>query len=154
MWRWALSWKQELTLEDQLHLTQLQGVSQMYHPVQDEGDQILWCRKISFSTKALMSEASKLSQGQGRAMVDTLAPIVWTHIAPPRVEFMTWLALLGKLNTREMLMKKGIIPPEANVCTFCSSQPESIDHLLLGCSLSRNIWISLTANLGVTIEAT
>ena len=154
LWRWALSWKQELTLDDQVYLTQLQGVLQMYHPVRDRGDRILWCRKTSFSARALLLEASKISQGQGGAVVDTLAPTVWMHIAPPRVEFMTWLALLNKLNTREMLVKKGIIPPEANVCTFCSSQPESIDHLLLGCSRSRNIWLSLTTELAVTIGTT
>jgi len=150
LWRWALSWKQELTSGEQIQLMQLQDILQQHHPTQNEGDQILWCRKRTFTTKSLTSEACKINQGG--VLVDTLAPTVWMNIAPPKVEFMLWLALLGKLNTRQMLMRKGIIPQEANVCTFCSSQPEDIDHILLGCLLSRNIWLSFAADLGITME--
>ena len=151
MWRWALSWRQELTSEEQLYLVQLQDLLQQYHPTQNEGDHILWCRKQSFTVKSLLSEACKISQGG--VIVDTLTPTVWMNIAPPRVEFMVWLALLGKLNTREMLMRKGIISQEANVCTFCLSQSEDIDHILLRCMLSRNIWNCLATDLGITLQA-
>jgi len=149
VWRWTLSWKRELTLEEQIQLANLQGVQQ-HHPLRNEIDRILWCKKDTFGTKELVSKASKLSHEH--AVVDNLTSTVWMSIAPPKVEFMLWLALLGKLNTREMLVKKGIIPLEANLFSFCPSQPETIDHLLLSCTISWNIWSNIVGDLGVRIE--
>ena len=61
---------------------------------------------------------------------------------------MMWLALLGKLNTKAMLCQKGIISPQAVHCTFCHTQEEDIDHLLINCLVSWGIWEMLAAELG------
>jgi len=62
---------------------------------------------------------------------------------------MVWLALLGKLNTKEMLVKKKILPEECNVCSFCSQQAETCDHLLLHCSVAWHVWSDLANDLGL-----
>ena len=71
--------------------------------------------------------------------MDNLVCTVWKKIAPLKVEFMLWLALLGKLNTRDLLAKKGILPEQDNLCPFCAVQPETIDHILLQCQTSWSI---------------
>ena len=98
LWRWTLSWKRELTAEEQAQLTNLQIVLQQNHPKRNVNDQVLWCKKEAFSTRSLVAEACKLRNEN--VVVDNLASTVWMNIAPPKVEFMTWLALLGKLNTK------------------------------------------------------
>jgi len=129
IWRWILSWRRELLPEEFTQLSQLQGLLHNHHPVKDERDRVQWSTKGSFTVKGLMAEVDKMSNGE--AKIDSLVCTVWKNIAPPKVEFMLWLALLGKLNTRDLLVKKGILPHQANLCSFCSEQPESIDHLLL-----------------------
>ena len=150
LWRWTLVWKSELTTEQQAQVITLQDILQQHHPRHNAHDQLMWCKKNSFSTRGLMAEVEKLTQVN--AEVDNLASTVWMNVAPPKVEFMTWLALLGKLNTKEMLVRKGILTPEENNCSFCHSNPETLDHLLLSCAVSRNIWSSIAADIGVTIE--
>jgi len=67
--------------------------------------------------KSLVSKAiSTIIQG---AMVDSLVRSIWQNIAPPKFEFMVWLALLGKLNTKDMLVRKRMLREESNYCTFC-----------------------------------
>ena len=138
LWRWTLAWKRELTAEEQLHLKTLQVVLQKFHPKRNVKDQVVWGKRGEYSTRELVLEACKL-QGDNVA-IDNLASSVWMNIAPPKVEFMTWLALLGKLNTKEMLVRKGILTNEAIMCSFCALHPESGDHILMSCELSWEVW--------------
>jgi len=69
-------------------------------------------------------------------------------IAPPKVEFFMWLALLGKLNTRQRLYDRGILQEDQSTCTFCTLQPESLDHVLMSCSYSQQIWRLLASEMG------
>ena len=96
-----------------------------------------------------MSEAGNLINGD--AIVDSLVCTVWKNIAPPKVEFMLWLASLGKLNTRDLLAKKGILQYQANLCSFCSVQLENLDRLLLHCQVSWKVWCTVAEDLGVQI---
>uniref|UniRef100_A0A7C9DGK8 Reverse transcriptase zinc-binding domain-containing protein n=1 Tax=Opuntia streptacantha TaxID=393608 RepID=A0A7C9DGK8_OPUST len=85
----------------------------------------------------------------GNVAVDDLASTVWMNIAPPRVEFMVWLALLGKLHTKDMLVKKRIILEECNLCSFCSMHTETCDHLLMHCSVAWQVWSEIANDLGL-----
>ena len=151
LWRWTLAWQRELTIGEQEQLSNLQVLIQKCHPKRDVTDQVVWNRKEEFSTRALVTEACK--ECDGNVAVDSLASSVWMHTAPPKVEFMTWLALLGKLNTKEMLVRKGILPTEAIMCSFYSVQPESCDHLLLCCPVSWKVWQCIAHDLGIKVEA-
>ena len=150
VWRWTLAWERELSIAEQAQLDALQLILQNAHPHRSVKDQVLWEGKKTFSTKALITEANKIKSSNGT--VDNLASTVWMKIAPPKIEFMTWLALLGKLNTREMLQQKGIIAAEANLCTFCSAHSESCDHLLMSCAVSWRVWKAIADELDVRIE--
>jgi len=106
-----------------------------------------WCGKPVFATKSLAATAYHLSLGN--VAVDHLAPTVWMNIAPLKVELMVWLALLGRLNTKDMLAKKKIIPQECNLCTFCSLNDETCDHLLVQCSVVWKVWCNIGQGLGL-----
>jgi len=150
-WRWTLAWAREMDIVEQEQLDALQTLLQHTHPQRGVNDQALWKGKESFSTKALIAEANTLNRGS--VAVDNLASTVWMKIAPPKVEFMTWLALLGKLNTRDLLQRKGIITAEVNTCTFCAAYQETGDHLLMGCVNSWRVWENIAEELGISIEA-
>ena len=79
-------------------------------------DKLVWCNHKEFRVKSLCLKATTQScQG---AIVDSLVCTFWQNIAPPKVKFMVWLALPGKLNTKDLLARKGILPAEVNSCTF------------------------------------
>jgi len=61
---------------------------------------------------------------------------------------MAWLALLDRLNTKDRLARKRVIPAEMNICTFCNSYIENINHLLLSCQFSWSIWQLIAEDLG------
>ena len=86
-----------------------------------------------------------------RAEVDTLVCTVWRDIVPPKVELMLWLALLERLNTKSMLVKKKILQSQDNICSFCAQQEENIDHLLLNCQVSWSIWCHIAVDFGIQV---
>jgi len=96
--------------------------------------------------KNLYSKAT--SQREDGVTVDRLLCSVWQKVAPPKVELMAWLALLGKLNTKDRLVRRGIIPAELNKCTFCDNHIEDLNHLLLSCQITWQVWKAIAEDLG------
>ena len=129
---------------------QLQSMLVQHHPRRNEQDRAQWGVCGKFSVKNLLEKANKLAKES--AEVDTLVCTVWRGIAPPKVELMLWLALLERLNTKSMLVKKTIISNQENFCSFCTQQEEDIDHLLLNCQVSWTIWCHIALDFGVQVS--
>ena len=75
-------------------------------------DKLVWDQCNTFSVKNLYAKA--VTQVESGGSVDRLVCSVWQKLVPPKVELMVWLALLGKLNTKDRLMRKRILPVELN----------------------------------------
>ena len=99
--------ERQLSTAEIQHATELCTLLQQYPPVRNKKDDALWCKKKEFSTKKLLHRVDKVMRQT--AEVDCLVSSVWINLAPPKVEFFVWLALLGKLNTKHMLLRKGVI---------------------------------------------
>ncbi|XP_028068962.1 uncharacterized protein LOC114271546, partial [Camellia sinensis] len=57
---------------------------------------------------------------------------VWASLAPPKMQFLCWLAWRGRVKTSSFLQRIGILPPNAQIqCVFCQSAEESLEHVLL-----------------------
>ena len=84
-------------------------------PIRNKKDDALWCKK-EFSTKKLLHRVDKAMRQT--AEVDCLVSSVWINLAPPKVEFFVWLALLVKLNTKHMRLRKGVISDRDLNCIF------------------------------------
>uniref|UniRef100_A0A7C8YM67 Reverse transcriptase zinc-binding domain-containing protein n=1 Tax=Opuntia streptacantha TaxID=393608 RepID=A0A7C8YM67_OPUST len=83
---------------------------------------------------------------------DSIVCKAWMNLAPPKVEFFMWLALLGKLNTKEVLWRKGILQEDQLHCPFCSAQMETMDHILMTCSVSWAIWTLIATDMHQNIS--
>ncbi|WVZ88335.1 hypothetical protein U9M48_034869 [Paspalum notatum var. saurae] len=70
---------------------------------------------------------------------------IWKTAAPLRVRFFFWLVLHGRCWTAERRFRHGLQPTPT--CIFCDQLPETMDHILLGCSFSREVWHICLANL-------
>jgi len=114
-------------------------------PQQGQEDTVLWRGKNDYSVKDFQRHMSMEIE------IDSVVSTVWMKLAPPKVEFFMWLALLGRLNTRQRFHDRGILQAEQSTCTFCALQPESIDHVLLSCTYSQQIWRSFASEMGQSL---
>jgi hypothetical protein len=73
--------------------------------------------------------------------------IIWKAKVPPRIAFFSWTAALGKLLTIDNLRKRHLII--VDWCCLCKSSGESVDHLLLHCSLAWELWSMVFGLFGV-----
>ncbi|XP_062076206.1 uncharacterized protein LOC133780547 [Humulus lupulus] len=62
---------------------------------------------------------------------------IWNRLSTPKHKFITWLACLNRLQTRERLLKIGQIV-DAN-CLFCGAHLESHLHLFFRCHFSSTV---------------
>ena len=144
VWKWTLAWKQELSQQEDELLMQLTELLSGHFPLPNQEDSITWQGKKEYSVKMVQ----QLMFLDLEVEVDSVVCSVWMKLVPPKVEFFMWLALLGKLNTKERLFQKGIISIDQSLCTFCSACSESLDHVLLQCPFSWKVWCSVTEDLG------
>ncbi|GMI86868.1 hypothetical protein like AT4G29090 [Hibiscus trionum] len=69
--------------------------------------------------------------------------VVWSGLAPPRVEFFLWQATLNKIPVRALLIHKGMSHDFDTKCPFCLSSAETTSHLFLHCKFTWSLWIYL-----------
>ena len=72
---------------------------------------------------------------------------IWKSWAPLRCKFFIWLVLHNRCWTADRLAKRGL--PHSEVCPFCDQAEETINHLLVGCVFSRQVWASIFQLLGL-----
>ncbi|GJN11283.1 hypothetical protein PR202_ga29462 [Eleusine coracana subsp. coracana] len=66
--------------------------------------------------------------------------------APARSKFFFWLVLLGRCWTSDRLQRHNL--QHNGPRALCVQLTETLDHLLLGCVFSRQIWYNLLRNVG------
>ena len=113
----------------------------------DRQDQLIWqgCSSGKFSVKSIYNIAIST-----HASVDQNFKLIWQNVAPPRVQCFGWLTYLGRVKTAEFLFRLGIIQDEGEaLCSFCNSELETLDHLLLHYFPVWNCWAAILSWCGV-----
>jgi hypothetical protein len=64
---------------------------------------------------------------------------LWKVRAPNEFKFFLWLAMQDRCWSSERLARHGL--QNNGLCALCDQQVESIDHLLVGCAFSREVWM-------------
>ncbi|KAF7123354.1 hypothetical protein RHSIM_Rhsim12G0194400 [Rhododendron simsii] len=68
---------------------------------------------------------------------------VWFSKNVPRWSFITWLAVLERLSTKDQLFRWVVV--DSQVCDLCGIREESHRHLFFYFEYSRGVWQSLFA---------
>ncbi|XP_028069530.1 uncharacterized protein LOC114272060 [Camellia sinensis] len=68
---------------------------------------------------------------------------VWVPGTPSKVAFFVWTVSLGRILTIDNLICRGHIL--VNWCCLCGRPAESVDHLLIHCSVSSRLWMLVVA---------
>ena len=64
------------------------------------------------------------------------AGIIWAKYIPPKYSFIVWLAIRGRLLTKDRLEYLQIDP----TCGLCGIEEESVHHLFFACPFSKSVW--------------
>ena len=72
---------------------------------------------------------------------------IWKAKVSKRVAFFTWTTTHGQFLTLDKLMLHG--RPLANRCCMCCCNVESVNHLLLFCSIAHSLWIYMLWLFGI-----
>lgn len=72
---------------------------------------------------------------------------LWKTKAPPKVKHFFWLAMHGRCWTAERRYRHGL--QDSDSCALCDQCSESLDHLLLGCVYSRELWSAVLGKLNL-----
>ncbi|RVW17676.1 hypothetical protein CK203_071703 [Vitis vinifera] len=75
------------------------------------------------------------------SLVSFLLKIIWNFCVQPKLSFFAWEVSWRKVQTLDYLQKRGWAL--ANRCFLCQLFEESIDHLLLHCEETREVWMLL-----------
>jgi hypothetical protein len=102
--------------------------------VPEREDVLLW----RWSTDGIYSAQSAYRAffaGQVRAPI---SEEIWRSRAPYSCKFFAWLASKNRCWTADRLRRRGLPCPSA--CPLCDQEPETLQHLLLGCVVARETW--------------
>ncbi|XP_028080046.1 uncharacterized protein LOC114281693 [Camellia sinensis] len=69
---------------------------------------------------------------------------IWINLAPPKAQFLSWLAWRGRVKCYELLQKVGVLSPNASsLCVFCKSEVETVNHVFIHCHFTWKLWANL-----------
>jgi hypothetical protein len=91
-----------------------------------------WSADGVYSSKSAYN-AFFVGRPQARA-----AAQVWRSRAPYGCRFFAWLVSKDRCWTADRLERRGL--PHPTACPLCDQEPETIQHLLLGCVVAREVW--------------
>jgi hypothetical protein len=74
--------------------------------------------------------------------------LTWKTWASHSVKFFHWLAHLDRCWTAERLQRRGL--PHHAKCLLCDQEMETIQHLFIGCSFARQVWVDILSWLRAT----
>ncbi|XP_056698474.1 uncharacterized protein [Spinacia oleracea] len=72
---------------------------------------------------------------------------VWDKLSIPKHRFISWLAMLERLNTKDILVKMGITADM--LCFLCGSAVENHKHLFFECHYSARCWLECSTKDGM-----
>ena len=72
---------------------------------------------------------------------------IWKSWAPMKCKFFIWLAVKNRCWTADRLTKRGL--PHPAVCPLCDQAEETVQHILVACVFSRQVWAVILHKLGL-----
>ncbi|XP_026398230.1 uncharacterized protein LOC113294010 [Papaver somniferum] len=136
---WRFDFKRVLTNSEVGEYATLLTVIGDIPPVRDQlSDTRRWKLHPSgvFSVKTLYR---KLVESYGIENFPYL--FVWKAVVPPKINLFVWSLVHGRLNPKDVLLRKGI--ELDNSCVLCGDDLESQSNLFLHCKVAFRVWSQL-----------
>ncbi|KAM7485873.1 hypothetical protein LguiA_001882 [Lonicera macranthoides] len=145
---WDLNFSRNFNNRDIVDFTSLLGIIGNTHFNFNSGDKRVWVGTSSgkFSCKSFLENISCSSS----SLPFPQYSFIWKGGVPHKVKVFAWLASLGKVNTCDKIqVRRPNCMLSPSVCILCKKDGESIDHILVHCSVARFMWSNLFSLFGV-----
>lgn len=109
---------------------------------QGEVDSVSWC----WETSGHYSAKSAYEAFFTGSIRFPCADAIWKAQASLKYKVFMWLAIRRRCSTADRLRRRGL--QNQGVCVFCRLQEETIDHLLVGCAVTAQIWARFIVQTG------
>ncbi|KAJ6925966.1 hypothetical protein NC651_010415 [Populus alba x Populus x berolinensis] len=137
-WCWVFSWIRDLRGRNTGLLTQMYAILSRMQLDKEAEDRLVWKANNTgrYSVKSLCGLLSPSSP------LNTVFSFkgIWRGLVPPKVEVFCWMAIINKIKTRSMLVKRGILDISDAICPICMAEEEMVDHLFIHCYKHWLIW--------------
>lgn len=114
-------------------------------PSDSNGDDEYSWRRLSGTFVQSFSSKETWEQLRSHSPLVPWNKIIWFKEVVPHFSFITWLAIKGRLPTKDRLRSWGLNIP-AN-CVLCSHGLETHDHLFFECSFSSAVWHAFASKI-------
>jgi hypothetical protein len=98
----------------------------------------------TFVWRLAASQQYSASSAYGAMFIGCSRPLgarqLWKTSAPPRVKLFYWLVMHGKCWTAHRRWRHGL--QDSSSCIICEQAAETMEHIILGCVFSREVWSS------------
>ncbi|XP_016200157.1 uncharacterized protein LOC107641166 [Arachis ipaensis] len=144
-----LKWRRELFQWELELVHQLHERLRQVKLSEDKHDNLVW----KFDGKGVFSTKYVVQVLQSETLSDEITSYsftssIWRGVVPPRIELFGWFVLIGRVNTKERLIRLGVLRPSDNICVLCNKEVESVEHLFLRCELTWKVWCSCLRYVG------
>ena len=76
---------------------------------------------------------------------------IWKISIPNKVGVFSWLLILKKLNTQDLLQNRQLfLFVSPSWCAICRNESESVNNLFLHCSLAQRVWTNILQKFKVS----
>ena len=120
-----------------IDLVEIRSCMPSYNPNSNVDDSVRWL----LSSNGTYSASSALESLRAPQPIVPWFKLVWFPQNIPRMSFILWLAIKGRLATWDRNHKYD--PRAFTTCVFCNSHFESHGHLFFECLFSRAVWTQL-----------
>ena len=124
---WVSSWIHQITVVDQ------RGANTT------DQDVVSWC----WTTDGMYTTRSTYKAMFWGSYSSTCSQTFWKALAENKVKKFCWHLSLGRILTVDKLIQRGWQGSE--ICSMCSSQEETVEHLLLNFYFARQVWRRIAA---------
>jgi len=98
----------------------------------------------TFAWRLMADQQYSASSAHGAMFVGCPRPLgakqLWKTATPQRVKSFFWLVMHDRCWTTHRRWRHGL--QESNICIICDQAVETMDHIILGCVFSREVWAS------------
>ncbi|XP_057452233.1 uncharacterized protein LOC130744058 [Lotus japonicus] len=148
VWRWRFEWRRKLFLWENQLLERMKQALLSTQPRPGTRDRWIWEADMEgvFSVKSAYEAQGSYGPLENMEVFKR----IWSIAAPSNVISFTWRVLLGRIQTKDNLLKMNIIAEGFGcICVLCEEHLESIGHLFFSCKFTWGIWMNCYRWLGV-----
>ncbi|KAK2660964.1 hypothetical protein Ddye_007497 [Dipteronia dyeriana] len=142
MWVWKVPLRRPTFYWETFQWEIFQNLIQCTQIHRSNPDRLVWifCPNGKFSVSSFRSTLEDSDME-----VNSDHTFFWQKLCPSKMETFLWQLLKERTMVQQVLNKLGINNSSSMMCSLCSKEMETIDHLFLHCPWTRELWIRSAA---------